>query len=894
MAKYHFAWYKQGTSEMDVEQVNDAAELMTLSIQFSQCDQRQLSLEAFMQRMCHARWPYAVLLYSELGREFASRYLTEQAADILEKAVATFDAMKQLPYYAPLSSWQGPYDINFNEEWFAGAAARGPVWDKASVPLAQLLEANFETIRSELGALVDRGLFDELSFEGSRVEGQDSWPEGGWRAVQLAASAVQPDSSHWSTRACREAPRTCELLAARPELHGCAHAGAAFVRLRAGGRLKPQFGPAPKLQCHLALRADPGARMSVGNQTLAWETGEAMVIDSTFIRQEWHNGVRGENYVLQVTFCHPCEESQRFLYGPSLHCPAARSATPAATAASIPVAQAPATDLSGMLGAQVQQDALPVPFAQAALWAAEQPDLALCASVNEQCPPDSQHGGPNPLSALNTWNYALNNLKAALRHAGTDVDPSILNAIMQIQAAIQNFLSAPALEQFAPIVSSAVQIFEALAPWLRQQSPSLLRLPAPMGVLPVPADGRPPGTLAFRLSNGQEMPAIGFGTWKLEGDTCYRAVRAALELGIRHIDTAEAYGNEADIGRALRDSGVPREQLFIATKATSVPLGMADVSYLEAVFAGQLQALQTEYIDVYMLHAAGTRGERLQEVWRGMERLVELGRVRSLGVSNFGVPELEELWGFAKIKPVYLQNIFKVYKQGEQILGDSPVGVADWARSRGMMMVGYSTINSWPHLLPPLQDPHVLAIAKAHGRTASQVLHRWALQHGIAVIPKASSAERIRENAQLLDFELSNAEVAALDGLATLSESTNDRLRPAWQEDVYGLQGTAAAMGKGAAMPTASAGLTPSGASASSFTPMLQNAQCKREPEEVKAARFTLGGGGHTLEACQAGCTAQEDCGFVVFYQSTGFCHMFRSCAEQTQAGDGALLLARS
>lgn len=107
----------------------------------------------------------------------------------------------------------------------------------------------------------------------------------------------------------------------------------------------------------------------------------------------------------------------------------------------------------------------------------------------------------------------------------------------------------------------------------------------------IPSDGQTGlSGVSFDLANGVRMPAIGFGTWKLEGTACYNAVRWALELGLRHIDTAEAYGNEAEVGRALRDSGVPREELFLATKATSVALGMAEPAYLEAVFAGQLQA----------------------------------------------------------------------------------------------------------------------------------------------------------------------------------------------------------------------------------------------------------------------------------------------------------------
>jgi len=114
MAKYHFSWYKEGTSEMDTDGVDDAGNLMYNSIQFSGCNRHDLSSEAFQQRMCSARWPYTVLLFSELGREFASRYLTDQAATALEKAVAAFDEMKRLPHYAHLVHWQGPYDINFN------------------------------------------------------------------------------------------------------------------------------------------------------------------------------------------------------------------------------------------------------------------------------------------------------------------------------------------------------------------------------------------------------------------------------------------------------------------------------------------------------------------------------------------------------------------------------------------------------------------------------------------------------------------------------------------------------------------------------------------------------------------------------------------------------------
>jgi len=190
-------------------------------------------------------------------------------------------------------------------------------------------------------------------------------------------------------------------------------------------------------------------------------------------------------------------------------------------------------------------------------------------------------------------------------------------------------------------------------------------------------------------------------------------------------------------------------------------------------------------------------------------------------------------------------------------------------------------INAWPHLLPPLEDPHVLAIARARGRTASQVLHRWALQHGVAVIPKASSRERILENSMLFDFELAPVEMAALDGLATLSESTHEQLRPPWSPDVYGLQGPARPQG------------APAPAGAAGFREAARDRQCRRDLPGVRLEPFSLGGGGHQLSQCQAACASHAQCGFITFYHRTGFCHMFKSCPEQEQAGDGAVTYAR-
>eukprot|EP00929_Paragymnodinium_shiwhaense_P080800 TRINITY_DN42160_c0_g1_i1.p1 TRINITY_DN42160_c0_g1~~TRINITY_DN42160_c0_g1_i1.p1 ORF type:complete len:894 (+),score=175.24 TRINITY_DN42160_c0_g1_i1:65-2746(+) len=788
MAKYYFSWYVPGTADMNMPGVEDAANLMYGSIHFSGCDRSDLPMEVFLQRLCSVRWPYAVMMYSELGRELAGRYLTEPAAAALERAVAVFDEMKRLPYYAQLHHWQSPYDINFNEAWFPGAAQRGPLWDKSLVPLAAALESNAGAIAAELGRLLESGVFEKFARADRRAEGRDAAPAGAFLKMDLTTPAAGDDAatSRWQTEACKQAPTTCALLSARSELQGCQHISAAFARLGPEGRVKPHFGASPGLRVDLPLRAEPGARMSVGNRTLGWQSGEAIVFDDTFIREAWHAGVVGDLYTLQVTFCHPCDDGQRSTY-PSLSC-GSKAAAPQAAGLSAAAARQPQQATSG---AKMQ-----VPLAAAAWWAATLPELAACnGGISERCPADTQHGGPNPLSALNTWNYALNALRAALVHAKVEIDPALLSAVVQLQGAIQGFFKMPALDHFGPIVANALQIFEAVGPWLQQSQLANIEISAKdvRPSLSVPSDGRSnAATVTFPLANGRQMPAVGFGTWKLEGAGCYDAVLAALRLGIRHIDTAEAYGNEAEVGRALKDSGVPRSEIFLTTKATSVALGMADISYCEQIFAGQLQALQTDYVDIYMLHAAGVKGQQFRTVWQCLERLHDAGYAKGLGVSNFAVENLEELWSFARIKPVYVQNIYKVYKPGEQILGSAQMGVAEWAQQRNVAVVGYSVINSWPHLLPPLQDPIVVSIARSHARTSSQVLHRWALQRGIAVIPKASSLERIKENMALFDFELSVGEMAVLDGLAMLSESTNADVLPRWLPDTFGLHASAA------------------------------------------------------------------------------------------------------
>lgn len=264
------------------------------------------------------------------------------------------------------------------------------------------------------------------------------------------------------------------------------------------------------------------------------------------------------------------------------------------------------------------------------------------------------------------------------------------------------------------------------------------------------------------------------------GQQAYDATLAALQVGYRHIDTAQAYMNEQEVGFAIRDSGIPRGELFLATKISDPD----EFTVLEQRLEAQLAALGTDYLDLYMLHSPGDKVAR-EAAWRTMEDLLSKGKVRSLGVSNFGVRELEELLAFARVKPVYVQNKFSVYNPGEQQVGSKPI--LAFAQEHGIQVMGYSVINPWPFMIPPMEDPHVQALATRYGRSPAQVLHRWALQLGVAVIPKSATAARIQENARLLDFELSELDMRLLGGIVILSESIANSVQPAWADDVYGL-----------------------------------------------------------------------------------------------------------
>jgi len=256
----------------------------------------------------------------------------------------------------------------------------------------------------------------------------------------------------------------------------------------------------------------------------------------------------------------------------------------------------------------------------------------------------------------------------------------------------------------------------------------------------VTADGR-----SRVLGDGNEIPLLGLGVWQVpDGRECEDAVRWALELGYRHIDTAQAYRNERSVGNALRDSGVARDQVYITTKFDP---GKKDA---EAEAQRSLERLGLDYVDLYIIH--WPQGGPTW-AWDGMQRAQAAGYARSIGVSNFGVRELDELLSISDVDPVVNQVQFSPFEFRRDLW--------EAAEQRSIALEAYSPLGTGRHL----GDPRVAEIAARLGRTPAQVLIRWAIERNLIVLPKSTHRERIEENAQVFDFTLSEGDVAALDAL---------------------------------------------------------------------------------------------------------------------------------
>ena len=271
----------------------------------------------------------------------------------------------------------------------------------------------------------------------------------------------------------------------------------------------------------------------------------------------------------------------------------------------------------------------------------------------------------------------------------------------------------------------------------------------------VTADGR-----ARVLSDGNEIPLLGLGVWQVpDGRECEDAVRWALEGGYRHIDTAQAYRNEASVGRALRDSGVPRDEVFITTKF------YPERDDAEAEAQRSLERLGADHVDLYIIH--WPQGGPTW-AWDGMQRARERGYARSIGVSNFSIGELDELLAAADTPPVVNQVQFSPFEHRRALL--------EGCEQRGVAIEAYSPLGTGRHL----DDERVGQIAGRLERTPAQVLIRWCLQRDLIVLPKSTHRERIEQNGQVFDFTLSDDDMAALDELDTTSGTEEAREQKWW------------------------------------------------------------------------------------------------------------------
>jgi diketogulonate reductase-like aldo/keto reductase len=247
------------------------------------------------------------------------------------------------------------------------------------------------------------------------------------------------------------------------------------------------------------------------------------------------------------------------------------------------------------------------------------------------------------------------------------------------------------------------------------------------------------------LAGGVEMPVLGLGVWQVpNGAECESAVRWALELGYRHIDTAQAYGNEESVGRALRDSGVPREEVFLTTKffpRQSDPVGELEQS---------LRRLMVDQVDLYIIH--WPQGGPTW-AWAGMGEALQRGLTLAIGVSNFSVEELEQVLAAGPAPPAVNQVQFSPFEYRR--------GLLEYAREREVAIEAYSPLGTGRHL----DRPEVREVAERRGHTPAQVLIRWCLQRDTVVIPKSTHRERIEENARVFDFTLSDEDMATLDEL---------------------------------------------------------------------------------------------------------------------------------
>ena len=271
---------------------------------------------------------------------------------------------------------------------------------------------------------------------------------------------------------------------------------------------------------------------------------------------------------------------------------------------------------------------------------------------------------------------------------------------------------------------------------------------------------------SYTLSNNVTIPELGFGTWQTpDGDVAVASVKKALEVGYRHIDTAQGYKNEASVGQAIKESGIPREELFLTTK-----LWNANHSYdlVMSSFEESLEKLQTDYIDLFLIHWPNPVKFRDNwqsanaETWRAMEELYQAGKIKAIGVSNFLPHHFEELKKTATIFPM-VNQIFLAP-------GELQKEVVSYCQEHNVLLEAYSPLGTGKIFdVPEMQE-----LSDKYGKTIAQIAIRWSLQHGFLPLPKSVTPSRIEENLAVFDFELSDEDMQRIDQLdGVVGKATN-------------------------------------------------------------------------------------------------------------------------
>lgn len=272
----------------------------------------------------------------------------------------------------------------------------------------------------------------------------------------------------------------------------------------------------------------------------------------------------------------------------------------------------------------------------------------------------------------------------------------------------------------------------------------------------------------IKLNNGVEIPCVGYGTFRTDPAVTAQAVQDAIAAGYRHIDTAKVYENEVGVGQGIKAAGVPREELFVTSKLWNTDRGYEAT---KAAFQASLDRLGLDYLDLYLIHwpanekQFGADAAKINaETWRAMEELYEAGKIRAIGLSNFMPHHVAELLKTAKIKPMVDQiEVHPGWTHAEEIkkLQAMDIVVEAWGPLGGQG----ATV---------LVDPTMQKIAAAHGKSTAQVSLRWILQQGVVPLPKSVHVDRIKQNMELFDFELSNEEMQTIAALPNLGGQCKD------------------------------------------------------------------------------------------------------------------------